>query len=139
MKTLKDFVALTCLPPKLVRAVVQQVGGWREFEDRAPDVVNHGADGGFSGFIYYTDTVAFAKRHKAPILAAAKDVDDTSSSVGIIRFVAGFRCVEETEEDIAKAIFSGRGDAVTRVYNALAWFALEEVSRAYVDCLEYQQ
>lgn len=34
--------------------------------------------------------------------------------------------------------YQGKGDAVTPVYNALAWYALEELSRAYCD-FEYEQ
>ena len=30
----------------------------------------------------------------------------------------------------------GRGDAVTGIYNALAWYVLEEVCRSYVDLLD---
>ncbi len=40
---LKDFVRKSHIEPTLIRAVVRQIGGFEEFKERAPDVVNHGA------------------------------------------------------------------------------------------------
>ena len=54
----------------------------------------------------------------------------------MIKFAAGFGCLDETEDDeVARALYAGRGDAVTGIYNALAWYMLEEVCRSYVDLL----
>ena len=53
---------------KLIDAVVRQIGGKRNAEDYFPDVCNHGASGGFNGFIYYKDTLYFWKRYKLLIL-----------------------------------------------------------------------
>ena len=133
---LSDFIKQSTVPAKLIRAVVRQVGGWEDFQQIAKDVVTHGASWGWNGFTYYVDTVAFTKRNKRAILEFASEQDSQIESVGLIKFVAGFGCLDETEDDIARALYAGRGDAVTGIYNALAWYALEEVCRSYVDLLD---
>ena len=133
---LSDFVKQSTVPAKLIRAVVRQVGGWEDFQQIAKDVADHGADDGYKGFIYYVDTVAFTKRNRRAILKFAADQDSEIESVGLVEFVAGFGCIDETEDDIARALYAGRGDAFQEVYNALAWYMLEEVCRSYVDLLD---
>jgi 3-deoxy-D-manno-octulosonate 8-phosphate phosphatase (KDO 8-P phosphatase) len=64
--------------PSLTRAVIRKLGG----TESMPDIVNHGASGGFSGFTYYADTVAFYKRHKADIMKRAEgDASDFGTDV----------------------------------------------------------
>ena len=133
---LSDFVKQSTVPAKLIRAVVRQVGGWEDLQQIAKDVVTHGASWGWNGFAYYVDTVAFTKRNKRAILEFAADQDSEIESVGLVKFVAGFNCVDETLDDVARAMYAGRGDAVTGIYNALAWYMLEEVCRSYVDILD---
>ena len=134
---LSEFVKQSTVPAKLIRAVVRQVGCWEDFQQIAKDVVRHGADCGYKGFTYYDDTVAFTKRNKRAILEFAADQDSEIESVGLVKFVAGFGCLDETEDDeVARALYAGRGDAVTGIYNALAWYVLEEVCRSYVDLLD---
>ena len=132
---LSDFVKQSTVPAKLIRAVVRQVGCWEDFQQIAKDVVNLGGYG-YKGFIYYDDTVAFTKRNKRAILEFAADQDSEIESVGLVKFVAGFGCIDETDDLIARALYAGRGDAFQEVYNALAWYALEEVCRSYVDLLD---
>ena len=80
--------------------------------------------------------MAFTKRNKCATLEFASDQDSEIESVGLVKFVAGFNCVDETLDDIARALYAGRGDAFQEVYNALAWYVLEEVCRSYVDLLD---
>lgn len=132
---LSEFIKQSTVPANLIRAVVRQIGGWEEFQQIAATVTRHGANCGYKGFIYYVDTVAFTKRNKRAILEFAADQDSQIESVGLVKFVASFGCVDETEDDVARALYAGRGDAVTSIYNALAWYMLEEVCRSYVDLL----
>jgi hypothetical protein len=133
----RDFIDKSSLPAPLIRAVILQAGGWDSFKESAKDITNHGADSGFSGFIYYTDTVKFTKRHKAKLLELASEWDKQTEEQGTIAFIARFNCLKGlTQEEIAKAIYTGKGDDVTQVYNALAWFALEEVARSLADLLD---
>lgn len=136
MNTQREFIERTHLPEALVRAVIRQAGGWQSFSEMAQDVANHGADGGFSGFIYYGDTVPFAKRNKAAILEACKQMaDDLGES--LYGMIAGFNCLKISEGEAAEGIHNARSDDHTQVMNALAWYALEETARSYCDMLDF--
>ena len=111
--------------PRLTRAVLRRLD-----RDQLFDVCNHGASGGFPGFTYYTDTVAFYKAHKADILAMAQS-DASGFGMGMLEIVKGFNCLngDYSVDEIGEALYSGRGDGSTQVRNAMAWYALESVAR----------
>lgn len=137
--TLKKLIASSRIPAPLIRAVVRQLGGWESFTTSAPDITNHGIDGGFHGFMYYTDTVAFAKRNRAHIQTMAKEQasDFGSSVIEMIQNFGCFRNDKPTESEICTALYGGRSEDGTRsVLNALAWYAGEEVARAFQDMTE---
>ena len=129
----RDLIQQCSAPASVVRAVVRQLGGWEAFEESAPDIVRYGVDGGFHGFIYYRETVAFTRRNLPALKEMTQDMArDCGQGVG--DFLAGFRCLEGwSADECARAFYSGRGEAVQAVYYALAWFAAEEVARAYDD------
>ncbi len=139
--TLKQFAEQSSIPAALVRGVVRQIGGWDEFKGRARDVANHGAAGGFVGFTWHSDTVAFTRKHKADILTLCEtQADDFDIKGGFLEFIAGFNCLQGwNTREVGEGIYNPRSDARTTVYNALAWYALEEVARAYCDILENQE
>ena len=64
--------------------------------------------------------------------------------VGVIEMIRGFGCfrngTKPTDEEIGSALYAGRDakDGLP-VLNALAWYAGEEVSRAYCDAIERKQ
>lgn len=147
-KTLSEFVGLAGhIPGPLIRAVVRQVGGWDTFKEHAEDYTK-GADGGWAGFTYYHDTVPFATRNKDAILEMAKAQADDLGSEDEFAMIAGFNCLRDmkvTPGEIARAVYDARKrtvrtqearDVRTQVLNALAWYALEEVARAYCDLIE---
>jgi hypothetical protein len=68
VKTLTEFCKASHIPESVIRATVRQAGGWESFTEMAADVTGYGAAGGFHGFIYTRDTVAFTKRNKAGLL-----------------------------------------------------------------------
>ena len=115
---------------KLQRAVKRQLGSdtMQEFLETLQDVSNHGAGGGFGGFIYYGETVDFTRRNRAEIMTQLKeDADSFGSSVSDM--VCNFNCFKGySEDEILVALYSGTGDNVTTVYNGLAWYALESVA-----------
>jgi len=127
--------ALAALAP----AIIAQSGGWETFTEKASNVVNYGAAGGFSGWIYYTETGDFFARNRKKILALVKEL---ASDIGEEPFamVAGFDCFRgdrPTFEEIGQTLFSARrADHSTHISNALAWFALEELCHAYVREME---
>ena len=131
-----DFIKSTNIPAKLVRAVVRQMGGWPEFEERAEDIARNSADAGWSGFTYYSDTVPFTVRNKAAIMDCVKQLAGDLGEPSSFTLIASFRCLDMTPEDVAEAIYNPRSENRTEVFNALAWFALEEVARAYADAKE---
>ena len=134
MLTLKSFISQSNIDASLIRAVVRQMGGWEEFTDRAADVTNHGADGGFGGFIYYSETCAFYAKHRALILELVKNMAD-SLGEGVLEMVQNFNCLGKdfSLDEIGETLYGNKNKHQTQVANALAWFALEEVSRAYDD------
>lgn len=159
MKTLKQLIENSPTSPKLTRAVVNQLGGWRTAKESMLDIARHGINGGFYGFIYYSDTVAFFKAHRADICrmveSQARDLGENPSDM-----VAGFGCLagHASREDydysgnmkssrreklaeylpsVSRCLYGGRlTDDDTQVANALAWFAGEEVARAWSDINE---
>ena len=136
MKTIKEFSEKSHIPASLIRAVIRQFGGWQSFRESAQDITNHGADGGFGGFIYYADTVKFARNNRSHILSMARDMASDIGDGDEYQLIAGFnclRCDNLTPGAVARAIHTGKGDDATSVLNALAWFALEEVARSYCD------
>lgn len=145
--TQTDFINASSIPAQLIRAVIKQLGSFERFQEQAPDITNHGIDGGFGGFIYYCDTVAFTKKHKKHILKLAEDQarDCYGKDTDAFTMVSTFNCLKGLDLTPGKiaALIYGReprdddGSAdYTSVYNALAWYAGEEVSRAWCDYLE---
>ena len=133
-----DFIKQSHIPAELIRAVVRQSRGWGQFQEIAADVTNHGASGGFGGWIYYTETNAFTKRNKKAILAYAAE-QAKEFGQGLLETIAGFNVFKRdpvSVDEVARAIYQGRGDMAEQILNVLAWYALEEVARAYVDAIE---
>jgi len=116
--------------------VIDQMGGWEAFSENAPDIHNGGANAGWSGFTYYGDTVEFAKKNQRPIIRmATTQAHDFGTNV--IEMVAGFGCLKDagvTELEVADVLLNGddQSEAAKVIYNALAWYALEEMAHDYV-------
>ncbi len=134
---LSDFVSESHINGALIRAVVRQIGGWSEFQEHAPDVVNHGAAAGFSGFIYYAETCRFTARNRRAIADLAEAMAADLGEPSAVALVSGFNCIRGngiTEGEISRALYGRpRPDDDSTAENALAWFALEEVCRSFVD------
>jgi hypothetical protein len=114
---------------KLTRAVAKQVGGMETLKNIAADVCNHGADAGFNGFIYYSDTANFYQKNKPVILELLAEMaaDMGESSIALVK---SFNCVQATEGEIGATLYASKAHHSTNVSNALAWFALEEICRS---------
>lgn len=135
-----QFIKSSNIPAKLIRAVVRQHGGdWDYFCEHAPDVSRYGADSGWPGFIYYVDTVTFYRKNRQSILEMAEQMADDVGYPGVLAMIAGFGCLKDckfSQDKIAKALYTSKGDSVDRIQSAMAWFALEEVAHSYCDCVE---
>ena len=104
------------------------------------DCSKHGADAGFSGFSYYSDTVAFFETNKQDIV---NHMETTAAELGmdIISMVQGFgvfcHSSKPTVSEVGKALWgSCYSQALNTLYNVFAWYALEEISHAWNRYLE---
>lgn len=120
---------------KLIKAVKKQLGN----DEYLVDIANHGIDGGFSGFIYYSDTIEFFKKNRKLITGLVFEMAEEFGQTPI-EFVRGFNCLKNTfensaeaEAEISRALYGRLSQDDTQVPNALAWFAGEEVARYETD------
>ena len=135
-KTMQNFIKNSSIDAKLIRAVVRQSGGWAAFKEMVPDITNHGISGGFSGWIYYTDTCQFYAKNQTVIVALAEQLADEYGT-NVIDFVAGFNCLNaDDKQEIGKTLYGNKSKHDTTIANALAWFAAEEVAHGFVDWVE---
>lgn len=112
----------------LKRAVMRQFGDSESFYESVPDIANYGASGGVSGFIYYSDTVNFTKRNKIKII---QSLTELSNDLGesIISMLSHWQCLKGlSQREIMEGLYNPKSDNKTTVYNALAWYALEDVA-----------
>lgn len=107
----------------LAADVIRRSGGWSEFLEIARDVNRHGSSGGVPGWTYYKDTVPFGEKFRDDIL----EMMDEESGGDWVKTMA--RALEVSEGEAARAVFDPLDDLHDIAMNALAWFALEEVSR----------
>ena len=75
----------------LVRAIIRKVS-----RESLEDVVNHGADSGFCGFSYYSDTSRFFRNHRKAIVAMVLS-DAEAHEQSPVDFVASFNCLAGRE------------------------------------------
>jgi len=118
----------------LKNAVIRAIGG----KESLRDVYEHGADAGFPGFTYYSDTCKFYARHKHAINELAEEMADSLGD-NVIEMVRNFNCIkgDYKPSEIAKTMYGRRNrqeqNDLCQIDNALAWFALEEVARDIYD------
>jgi hypothetical protein len=158
LATIKAVCEARGISEKLARSVLRQLGGGEAARDSLRDVARGGADAGFCGFTYYSDTVDFFRRNRAEVVALVERMASDLGE-GVVDMVAGFQClggrdmkrehcgaldgraaahnravVAEFTPSVSRCLYGGRlTDEDTEVANALAWFALEEVARAFDD------
>lgn len=143
--TMKTLIANFPIPASLIRAVVKNMGGWESFKESAQDVVDHGSSCGFGNFIYYTDTVAFTAKNRKTIAEYAAEQSKEIGYKDEIEMILSFNGLQGfndpiTISEIARALYGRLTDTDTKtiIYNALAWYAIEEVARAYCDLLDQE-
>ena len=140
--TQKTLIESSSIPAKLIRAVVRQMGGWETFKEKAQDITNHGINGGFGGFIYYAETEAFAKRNIDAISELASTQAQEIGYDSTFAMIRGFNCLKGdkiNDGDLMRALCKGKNpEDGPNLLNALAWYAGEEVARAYCDAIEQE-
>ena len=133
----ETFLKASHINKSLINAVVRGLGGWTSFKESHSDVCNHGAQNGFGYFIYYSDTVKFALKHREAIIELLNETRESIGEPGsIVEMVQNFNCLgkdDYTQDEVGQALYASNAKAKEQqqVLNALAWFALEEVCRSY--------
>ena len=96
---------------------------------------NSGANAGYGGFIYCSETHTFTIRYRKYIIML---LEDTAEQMGqnIEEMVAGFGVFRKSNmdlqdrRDLYKLLGGGKPSQGT-ITNVMAWFALEEVCRMF--------
>jgi hypothetical protein len=140
MKSKKKVIEENPHLKTLINAVWAALG---EPAQNIKDINKHGIQGGYGNFVYYSDTVAFYKRHRKTI---NEMVFEMGRQLGEspVEMVGSFNCLkgynyeskrwsdEEMRDEIGRCIYGGSlRDIGDTVPNALAWFAAEEVCRLF--------
>jgi len=126
----------------LITPVKNQLSG-STFEDFANELQNVsnspcGAAGGFGGFIYYSETVAFWRRNRKKITRYMEELAESLGEKNALTMVCGFNSFkDEDTNDIARALYGNYSDDFTQIYNTFAWFALEEIAYQF-DSYKYE-
>jgi hypothetical protein len=132
-KTIKAFCQYASVDSNLIKAVIRQSGGWRSFQEHALDIANHGIAGGFNGWIYYTETCEFYAKNQQLIVDMVEKQADEYDYASAQDMVKGFRSLDATMSEIGYTLFGNKRQHDNYVANALAWYAAEEVARAYAE------
>lgn len=116
---------------KLQIQVINQLGYDELDEDckgNLSDISNHGVDGGFTGFIYYTDTVKFFDDNREVILTELNELADELGE-SAVDMVKNFGCLSgDYNHEVDQVLMGLTCEDDTTVKNALAWFAAEHVA-----------
>ncbi|HEV3223906.1 MAG TPA: hypothetical protein VGZ90_13550 [Puia sp.] len=129
-KTKKQVISDNSDYSTLINAVINRIG-----LDSVEDVNNHGIDGGFSGFIYNSDTHNFAMRYRKDIVRMLEEMAD-SLGEDVVSMVSHFGVFRNSpmDADDKKDLYKYLGDGRPTqgaITNVMAWFAAEEVCRMF--------
>ena len=130
-KTIKVFCQYSNIDHALIKAVIRQSGGWDAFQKQALDIANYGIAGGFSGWTYYNETCAFYAKNQKLIVDLAEKQADEYDYASPQDMVKSFRHLDATLSEIGLTLYGTKRQHDNYVANALAWYAAEEVARAY--------
>lgn len=102
---------------------------------RLQDISRYGINGGFTGFIYYSDTVKFAEDNFKLI---KESLEELYGSMGedVIEGLKSWGCLRDydlSSWEVAEALYNPESEWRTQVFNALAWYAAEETAHAIAD------
>ena len=82
----------------LINAVLNRIG-YNEYKGVVQDVNNYGANAGYSGFIYCSETHAFTIRYRKYIIMLLEDTADQMGQ-NIEEMVAGFGVFRKSKMDL---------------------------------------
>jgi len=132
--TLKEIITSSSFSEKLIRSTVRQLGGIILARQQLNDISLHGADKGYTGFIYHCDTVAFFNRNKKDIMYLIKqDADDMGYDLSDM--LLSFGCLKhEEKEDVLEFLYNTSersNQKYIAIKNCLAWYTVERIAFVY--------
>jgi len=132
MKTKKQVIKEHQDYSVLINAVINRVG-----MDSIETINGHGMACGFPGFVYYSDTHAFAMRHRKLIIQLLEEEAD-SFGEDVVSMICNFGIFRNSpaDSDDKKQIYRYLGESSceqSRITNVMAWFAAEEVCHWFDD------
>lgn len=138
-KNFKNFISQNEDMKKMAKAVYKQIGA--ENDEEFFEVINNvagcscGAAGGFSGFIYYTETSDFWRRNKVAIKENMKESADSCGESSVISMCKNFNALKGdfSEDEIGRALYGKFDKELYQIYNVFAFYALEEVANRASD------
>ena len=121
---------------ELQKRVIEQLSGESELnKDNAiilKDVANHGADAGFNGFIYYSDTCKFFDDNKDLIMEQLLEDRVSIGYNSLTEMLSSFKCFKDVDTyDIEAFLINSEDESNEEqitLKNGLAWYALESVA-----------
>ena len=131
-KTIKVFCQYSNIDHALIKAVIRQSGGWDAFQEQALDIANYGISGGFSGWIYYTETCAFYAKNQQLIVDLVEKQAIEYDYASPQDMVKSFRHLDATLSEIGFTLYGTKRQHDNYVANALVWYAAEKAFRSRV-------
>lgn len=116
---------------RLINSVICQLGGIHDIEN----INRYGIDGGYCGFVYYSDTHKFAMMNRCQIVELLEDMANQLGEdvLGMVSNFGVFRnspMDADDRKDLYKYLGGGRPEQGC-ITNVMAWFAAEEVCRMF--------
>jgi hypothetical protein len=128
----------------LINAVLSQIEGNNVDIDTADkdtiqtaiDAGNHGADGGYSGFIWHDELAKFFEDNRKDILAMAKEDYSEFGYGSIDEMCKDWKCMKGIDSVMMVLLDGESHEDYTQVADGFAWYALEMVGRWLEDSYE---
>lgn len=129
---------------ELQQRVIEQLSGESELnEDNVSilkDVASYGADAGFVGFTYYSDTCKFFDDNKDLIMEQLLEDRINIGYNSLTEMLSSFKCFKDVDtyniEEFLINSDNENNNEQTTLKNGLAWYALETVARQLEEQIE---
>ena len=130
MKTIKQVITDYPQHKKLINAVLRQLGS----KDDIENIYKNGIDGGYCGFICYTDTHKFAMKNRKSIIALLEEMAFHLYDNDVVEMVKSFNVFRRNgmDKDELRDLYRYLGGAKVEqlsITDIMARVAAEEVAR----------
>ena len=95
-------------------------------KEEVKDMAEYGLQGGFSGFIYYSETEAFHDKYEDEIWDLVHELAEDMGFKSSLDFINSWN-------------HSKNVGSMTQFKNTLTWFAVEEASRSLVNATNFEE